>query len=328
MISSHFGRKPLALAAVGLAFALQCTPAFADTILFVGNSFTYGEAAGAPPIVQNYRPGSVTDLNGTNVGGVPALFKALTEQAGLDYTVSVETVGGTGLDFHYNNKLPLLNKPWDHVVLQSYSTLDSAKPGNPATLIQYASLFADTLTAQNPAVDINLMATWSRADQTYLPSGHWYGQPISAMQADVQAGYEAAKAGNARIDNVITVGAAWNAAMEAGIADTNPYDGIAPGLINLWAPDNYHASAYGYYLEALVVFGSITGIDPLSLGRNEQVAMDLGFTTDQALALQQIAHQQVAVPEPSSILLLASGLAGLVCVRRRSRGKKAAAAAA
>ncbi|MBC9176047.1 VPLPA-CTERM sorting domain-containing protein [Roseomonas ludipueritiae] len=317
----HFSKKSLTLAAAGLALALHCNPASADTILFVGNSFTYGDPAGGPPTVRNYQTNTVTDLNGTNIGGVPALFKALTVQAGLDYTVSLETVGGTGLDYHYNNKLPLLDKPWDHVVLQSYSTLDSASPGNPAKLIQYASLFADVLTAQNPDVNINLMATWSRADQTYQPGGAWYGQPISAMQADVQAGYEAAKASNPKIDAVLPVGAAWNAAMEAGIADPNPYDGIAPGLINLWAPDSYHASAYGYYLEALVVFGSITSIDPLSLGENEKVAMDLGFTSEQALALQQIAHNQVAVPEPASILLLASGIAGLVCVRRRTRGK-------
>jgi len=46
----------------------------ATTILFVGNSFTYG--AGAPP-VQDFRPHTVTDLNGTNICGVPALFKAM-----------------------------------------------------------------------------------------------------------------------------------------------------------------------------------------------------------------------------------------------------------
>lgn len=324
----QLGKKTLTLAAAaGLTLALQVGTASAETILFVGNSFTYGDPAGGPPLVRNYQTNTVTDLNGTNIGGVPALFKALTDQAGLNYTVSLETVGGTGLDYHYNNKLALLNKPWDNVVLQSYSTLDSAAPGNPAKLIEYASLFADLLTAQNPNVDISLMATWSRADQTYLPSGAWYGQPISAMQADVQAGYEAAKAANSKIDSVIPVGAAWNAAMEAGIADPNPYDGIAPGLVNLWAPDSYHASPYGYYLEALVIFGSITGIDPLSLGENEKVARDLGFTAQQAQALQQIAHNQVAVPEPSSMLLVASGIAGLVCVRRRSRAKAGAAAA-
>ncbi|EHL95765.1 PEP-CTERM exosortase interaction domain protein [Acetobacteraceae bacterium AT-5844] len=305
--------------ALAIALVLPSLPASADTILFVGNSFTYGDPAGGSPSVRNYRAGTVTDLNGTGVGGVPAIFKAFTEQMGLDYTVSLETVGGSGLDLHYNTKLPLIDQAWDHVVLQSYSTLDVSAPGNPARLIQYSSLLADVFAARNPAVDIQLMATWSRADQTYRPSGHWYGQPISAMYQDVQAGYEAAKANNPFISGVIPVGAAWNAAMEAGVADPNPYDGITPGQVNLWAPDSYHASAYGYYLEALVVFGQITGLDPLSLGETERVAADLGFTAAQTYALQQIAHEQVAVPEPSSLLILGTSLGALAWVRRRRK---------
>jgi hypothetical protein len=319
MVPLQFGGRAAPMLAVAFALALPCAPASAASILFVGNSFTYGEPAGGAPVVQRYQPGSVTDLNNTGIGGVPALFKAFTVQAGLDYSVSLETVGGTGLDYHYTNKLPLLNRPWDQVVLQSYSTLDASNPGDPTKLIQYASLFADTLTTQNPAVDISLMSTWSRADQTYLPTGAWYGQPISAMQEDVRAGYEAAKAANPAIDRVLPVGAAWNAAMEGGVADPNPYNGITAGQINLWAPDNYHASPFGYYLEALVVFGSVTGLDPLSLGENERVAQDLGFTPEQAYALQKIAHDQVTVPEPSSLLLMGAGLAGLAWVRRRPR---------
>lgn len=309
-----------AVAGVALALTLPAAPASAESILFVGNSFTYGEPAGAPPVVQNYRPGTVTDLVGTGIGGVPALFKAFTDQAGLNYTVSLETQGGTGLDFHYNTRLGLIDRAWDHVVLQSYSTLDAARPGNPATLIQYSALLADALTARNPAVDVRLMSTWSRADQTYLPSGFWYGQPISAMQRDVQAGYDAADANSPRVDGVIPVGAAWNRAMVEGFADTKPYDGIGAGLVNLWAPDNYHASPFGYYLEALTVFGSITGLDPLSLGASEYVARDLGFTSAQALALQRIAHEQLAtaVPEPASAGLFGVGLLALLGLRRRA----------
>lgn len=210
----------------------------AASILFVGNSFTYGEPAGGPPIVQNYQPGTVTDLNGTGVGGVPALFKAFTNEAGLNYQVSLETVGGVGVDDHYANKLGLIDKPWDNVVLQSYSTLDAARPGNPATLIRYSGLLADALAAQNPDVNILLDATWSRADQTYLPAGHWYGQSIDQMAQDVYAGYVQADQSSELINGVLPVGLAFNEAIDRGYADPNPYDGISPSQFNLWAPTN------------------------------------------------------------------------------------------
>lgn len=308
------------LAAFALAFGSQGAPAFASSILFVGNSFTYGEAAGGPNLVRPYRSGTVTDLNGTSVGGVPALFKSFTVQAGLDYTVSLETVGGTGLDFHYNNRLGLIGRPWDDVVLQSFSTLDAANPGNPAKLIQFSALLADVLHTQNPAVEIHLNSTWSRADLTYQPNGFWFGQPIAAMQRDVQAGYEAAKANSPYIEDVIPVGAAWNRAFETGFADANPYDGITTGQVNLWAPDSYHGSVYGYYLEALTLFGGVTGVDPRSLGAGELVAADLGITPAQAVTMQQIASAQLAVsvPEPSSYLMAIMGMFGLVWLRRRT----------
>lgn len=310
----------VAAVVVAIASGLQCAPASAATILFVGNSFTYGEAAGGPDLVRPFGAATVTDLNGTGVGGVPALFKSFTVQAGLSYDVSLETVGGTGLDYHYNTKLGLINKPWDEVVLQSYSTLDANRPGDPATLIQYSALLANALHAQNPAVDIHLDATWSRADQTYLPGGRWYGQPIDAMQRDVQAGYDAAKANSPFIDDVIPVGAAWNRAFLTGFADPNPYDGITPGQVNLWAPEGYHASVFGYYLEALTMFGDVTGVDPRTLGAGELAARSLGISGTQAVALQTIAHDQLAVsvPEPSGLLTMAMGLLGLAWFRRRA----------
>jgi hypothetical protein len=65
---------------------------------------------------------------------------------------------------------------------------------------------------------------------------------------------------------------------------------------NLWTNDSYHASAYGYYLEALLVFGRVTGKDPLSLGETETVAEDMGFSKPQTAGLQKIAHDQLAAP--------------------------------
>lgn len=315
----HSGAAVLATLALGTL----AVPASATTILFVGNSFTYGDPAGArPPTVQSYRPGTVTDLNGLNIGGVPALFKAMTLQAGLNYDVSLETQPGSGLDFHYNNRYNTIVRPFDMVLLQSFSTLDAARPGNPETLIRYSGLLANALRAQNPNVDVRLTATWSRADLTYRNvNSPWYGASIYEMARDVRAGYDAADAASDIIGDVIPVGEAWNRAIAGGLADANPYDGIGTGQVNLWAPDSYHGSNYGYYLEALTIFGNVTGLDPRSLGGNEYVAGDLGIDAATARALQAFAAAQLAaeeVPEPGTAAMFLT-LGGLMfALRRRS----------
>jgi hypothetical protein len=274
--------------------ALLCclaTPtAFAGNILFVGNSFTF--AAGTP--IMTYRAHTVTDLNRNGTGGVPALFKSFTVQAGLDYDVFLETSPGAGIDWHLAHALDKIGaQRWDTVLLQSYSTLDSAHPGDPATLVGSVKRMAEVLKEKNPAVDVRLVSTWSRADQTYERSGHWYGKPIDAMAKDVRAGYDKAAAGTPIVKGVIPVGEAWNRAIRSGFADANPYDGIDAGKVDLWNKDHYHASVYGYYLEALTIFGSVTGRDPRSLGANECAAADAGISPAQAGALQQIAFDQL-----------------------------------
>ena len=295
--------RPLSRFARIAAFLLiapwTAAPACADTILFIGNSFTVG----ALSPVQNYRPETVTDLNKDGTGGVPALFKAFTTEAGLHYEVSLEAVGGANLDLHYSQKAPLFTRPWDHVVLQAYSTLDEKAPGDATTVVDYAARLALLFRAQDPRVDVRLMATWSRADQTYLPSGHWFGQPIERMALDIRAACNRATEHTPEIRAVIPVGQAWNRAMAGGLAVRNPLLPIPKGQIDLWAPDNYHASSYGYYLEALVIYGSVSGNDPRTLGDKEVAAAELGLAPAEAHALQQIAFDtlaaEVRTPEQS-----------------------------
>ena len=114
----------------GLILGLGAHGGAAGTsVLFIGNSFTFG----AGSAVRFYRADTVTDLNNEGIGGVPALFKSFTQQAGLDYDVSLETRGGSGLDFHLENKLGVIGSAaWDTVVMHGYSTLDcrqAARPG-------------------------------------------------------------------------------------------------------------------------------------------------------------------------------------------------------
>ncbi len=286
---------------VGLTLAaLVVTAHAASSVLFIGNSFTYG----AGSAVRYYRADTVTDLNNEGIGGVPALFKSFAAQAGLDYDVYLETRGGSGLDFHLENKLGVIGRRgWDNVVMHGFSTLDANKPGDPAKLVATSRQMAEFLRARNPKADIHLMATWARADQVFLPGGAWAGKSVEAMARDIRAAYDLA-AQAPGVKGVIPVGEAWLRAMQSGLADANPYDGVEAGKINLWTYDHYHASTHGYYLETLVVFGALTGRDPRSLGENECSGFELGLSRPEVKALQQVAFEQLGAAVSAAPLAL------------------------
>ena len=147
---------------------------------------------------------------------------------------------------------------------------------------------------RNPNAEIWLAATWSRADQTYPDGKPWHGKPIQQMGIDVAGAYALA----AKERRMSPAWCRWGWPGTAPSIPAWPATILMPafraGKINLWAWDGYHASAYGYYLEALMVFGKVTGKDPLSLGDTETVADDMGFSKPQTHALQQIAHDQLA----------------------------------
>jgi hypothetical protein len=94
--------------------------------------------------------------------------------------------------------------------------------------------------------------------------------------------------------------------------------------VNLWASDSYHASAFGYYLHALVDFGEITGQNPTVLGF-DTVAQDLGFHAGQAAAMQASPPRRSPVQwsalcrsRPTWLMLVAGGgILGLLARRRR-----------
>jgi hypothetical protein len=282
-----------------LMLTIPLTAAAAGTsILFIGNSFDFASGSA----VRYYRADTVTDLNGGGIGGVPALFKSFTMQAGLGYDVALETEPGVGLDWHLAHKLGVIGRrPWDIVVMHGYSLLDQAKPGNPALLIATVRQMSEFLHQENPRVDVRLIATWPRADQLYDPKGAWYGKSVEIMAQELRAGYDQAAAASPGIRGVIPVGEAWIRAMHEGIADSNPYDGIEAGKLNLWTYDSYHGSTYGYYLDALMLFGSVTGRDPRSLGANECSGFELGLSPVQVGALEQVASEALnAAVAPSS----------------------------
>jgi hypothetical protein len=315
-----------------IVLAIHAAPASATDILFIGNSFIYS------PFIS-YGGVGVTDLNNTGYSGIAGLFKTFTNEAGLNYNVSVELVGGQSLQYHYTNKRTQIgSNDWDVVVMHDYSTLSSSQPGNPSSLYTYSKLLEQYIHGTNPTytnananpnAEVFLMQTWARADQVYATTtSPWYNTSLEAMNTTLHNAYYTAAAQNANINGVIPVGDAWLLAVTSGVADRNPYDGIDPGKVDLWGSDHYHQSAFGSYLEALVLFGQITGLDPRSLGAGETAATTLGLSSALALTAQDLAYQQLqisAVPEPQSYAMLMSGV-GVVAflARRRSRRQQAA----
>ena len=156
-----------------------------------------------------------------------------------------------------------------------------------------------------------------------------YYNSLAGMTTDLHNSFFNRAATNPGFAGVVPVGDAFQLAVDQGLAQGNSFYGAdgtflegATGQLNLWWLDRTHASKYGSYLSALTLFGSITGVDPLTLGATEQAAIDLGIDANTALALQHVASQQLgfssAVPEPQSLALLLAGL-GLIALRTGKR---------
>jgi VCBS repeat-containing protein len=158
----------------------------------------------------------------------------------------------------------------------------------------------------NAATKVWLYETWARPDMvtgakvditddvtgavtvTATDAPEFYVD-LEQMTADLKAAYDGLAAANPDFAGVAPVGEAFLAAVQAGVALRDPFAGPVSGKVNLWWDDSLHASKYGSYLASLTLFGRITGLDPRALGAGDQVAADLGITTAEASALQNVA---------------------------------------
>jgi hypothetical protein len=328
-------------------------------LLFVGNSFTYTR----PPALQ-YNVENVTDLNELNAialplgsdpalpqpwGGVPGIFKAMADQAGLAYDVSHSLRGGATLRGHLINSNPagwdmranIASDRWDVVVLQGNSTEALNRAGGSylqfkgyvgllsrfitdgtafsfrdrdlfpgaTTAAQTAACVAETGLSSgscnlqrpipanpnaNPQAQIYLYQTWARPDLTYLPDRAYSGQPLETMANELVDAYAGAALANDKVVDVVPVGEAFMRAIDDGVAMRNPYEPTPRTLDLWWEEDQFHSSVYGSYLSALVMFGSLTGIDPAAFGATEKAANDLGIHPLDAMRLQRVASEQLA----------------------------------
>ena len=329
-------------------------------------------------------------------GGVAGIFLQFTEDAHLNYNVSLVAVSSATLTGYANNTgneagiLPKIADPkYGQVVLQdqSFQPLPTSikvngqtvpTRGNPVsfnsgitrlvndidaadkaagvpnagiTLYETPPLASYGFTSSNPDAPIFGSSTVAQqgGNKAYAP---YIGDanPIAAMASDLHNAYLAAantyntaNPAKSHLD-VALAGDAWVSAIDLGIAELDPFLTSEPaGQIDLWdsnpllacctVPIGYHPSAYGDYVDALVLFGEITGLDPtslvdefdpalpaydnsasLALGISPQIAYDLAVAAEETLKAGE------PVPEPATLAVLLPSLLGLgVVARRRAR---------
>ncbi|PJA60420.1 MAG: hypothetical protein CO163_03885 [Rhodobacterales bacterium CG_4_9_14_3_um_filter_71_31] len=155
---------------------------------------------------------------------------------------------------------------------------------------------------------------------------------LEAMTADLVAGYQqtadqAAADGTPGFKGAAPVGEAFLRAVQSGVATRDFWgsDALTDGLIDLWFDDGTHASKFGSYLSALVLFGTLTDLDPARFGAGEKAAADLGIDPFSARILQRVASDQLGftavapVPVPASGMMAAFAMALLGFVARGRR---------
>ena len=190
-------------------------------------------------------------------------------------------------------------------------------------------------TNASAATKVFLMQTWARPDMVFphlstvadanyptvpdgrpivdtsnpaFPNGfpdtlYYQAEGLAGMTADLRAAFAAKLAANPKLAGVIPVGDAFQRAVDDRIAKGDAfynaegtYAAYEPSdKINLWWDDYLHASRHGSYLSALVIFGTLTGISPASFGASEKAAADLGINPGDAVRLQRVAADQLAV---------------------------------
>ena len=236
-------------------------PPSPERILFVGNSFTF--TASKPSVFE--------DL--VTASGFPAPL------------VASRAIGGQTLEGHRSDTAPAgaparVREGWDVVILQEFSTRPTDSVGPAEQFEIDAAWFYDLAVRANPEVRVILYETFARRFNHPIYPGT-FDDPLD-MQAQLRFHYddcaeryipmfsETFALSDVPVE-VARVGDAW----EAQLATGEPP--------RLHGDDDYHPSAAGAYLTALVFFGTIyeRSTDGLpAIGVDVATAIELQGTAD------------------------------------------------
>jgi hypothetical protein len=197
----------------------------------------------------------------------------------------------------------------------------AGKPNAAITLYETPPIASYGFTSSNPSAPIFSARTVARqggnkTDTPYVGNAN----PIAAMASDLHNAYVNAaahfNAANPALSHltVALAGDAWVSAISLGVAEFNPFlSNEPPGQIDLWdsdpllacctAPIGYHPSQYGDFLDALMLFGKITGMNPEALSAEwDQSNPSYSRSASHALGIDPRIAQKLAVAAEDTLL--------------------------
>lgn len=259
-------------------FSLAAATGAQNKLLFIGNSFTYGEGGEAT----------------LAAGGVPGIFDAMARAGGHpDPTTVMRAVGG--VDFEYHDGSPetqaaVALDQWTHVILQNYSTEPTHLTPNGGRSIDDHIAFGmglyEQVIANNPDTQVILFETWSRAAWNPLISGTSTSTTFAStaeFQEELRTNYQL-------LGDVLDFTYPGNSAIR--VAPVGDNIEIAGGLLPASHPDflslldteGYHAVDNGSYLAAATFYSLVYGVSPEGLSTAPEVAaLNLNITVPASL---------------------------------------------
>jgi hypothetical protein len=197
----------------------------------------------------------------------------------------------------------------------------AGQPNAAITLYETPPIAAYGFTSSNPNAPIfgSRTAAQQGGDKTDAP---YVGaaNPIAAMASDLHNAYVNAaatfNAANPTLSHlgVALAGDAWASAINSGVAQLNPFlSSEPPGQIDLWdsdpllacctVPIGYHPSQYGDFLDALMLFGKITGVNPETLSAEWDPSNPLyPRSASRALGIDPRIAQKLAIVAEHTLL--------------------------